>query len=77
MNFLGRRSLHQEVSLCRLEKQLANASGQNLSLFDAKLSAALASVRRSGFADRLLASGGSPAFLLGATSSKKVSCPSI
>ena len=60
------------LSFCRLEKQSAAASGKNLSLFDPKLSAALAALRQHGFADRLLASGGSPAFMLGKTSSKQV-----
>ena len=58
---------------CRLEKQSASTSGQNLSLFDAKLSAALATLRQRGFAERLLASGGSPAFILGKSSGKRVS----
>jgi hypothetical protein len=56
------------LKYCRLEKQDAEASQQNLRLFDGNLAGSVASLERRGFVQSLLAAGGSQPFIMASCS---------
>lgn len=70
-------AVHFSIHFCRLEKQAASNSRENLALFDAKLAAAVSALKHHGFTEQLMASGGSPAAVLGALSGTEVGLPDM
>ena len=66
--FSCRQSSQEYTGLCRLESQSLEATQHNLQLFDEKLAESVAALEQQGLLPELLAAGGSPPFILAASS---------